>query len=138
MHQITTLNYILAKINVAYYINKCEICKRTKYERHLPEISLKLIEQVDKPFQQINMDLFTIEGTTFLTVIEAFTKLAQAHQVSSKNAIQICDKLLIFFQHYGVPEKMTFDSGLEFQNDTVKKLLETQNIKAHFATPRHP
>ena len=124
--------------DVADYINKCEICKRTKYERHPPEIPLKLTEQVDRPFQQTNMDLFTIEGTTFLTVIDAFTKLAQAYQVSSKNAIEICDKLLIFFQHYGVPEKITFDSGLEFQNDTVKKLLETHKIKSHFTTPRHP
>ena len=46
--------------------------QKGEYERHPPEIPLKLTEQVDNPFQQTNMDLFTIEGTTFLTTPSKF------------------------------------------------------------------
>ena len=64
--------------------------QKAKIGKTSPEFPLKLKEQVNRPFQQTNMDLFTIKGTTFLTVIDAFMKLAQAYQVSSKNAIEIC------------------------------------------------
>ncbi|EFA12582.1 Retrovirus-related Pol polyprotein from transposon opus-like Protein [Tribolium castaneum] len=124
-------------LDVSNFINKCEICKKTKYERHPPEIPLKVTPKIDCPFQQLNIDLFTIEGKTFLTIIDAFTKLAQAYPIRSKNAIDISDTLIVYFSHYGIPEKITFDSGTEFQNDTVQKLLETHKIKIHF-TPRHP
>src|SRR5699024_11029109 len=75
--------------DVSEFINKCEVCKKTKYERHPPDIPLNVTQQVDKPFQQLNADLFTIEGTTFLTIIDSFTKVAQAYPVSSKNAIEV-------------------------------------------------
>ncbi|EEZ99858.1 Retrovirus-related Pol polyprotein from transposon 412-like Protein [Tribolium castaneum] len=104
-------------LDVSDFINKCEICKKTKYERYPPKIPLKVTPKIDCPFQQLNFDFFTIEGKTFLTIIDAFTKLAQA---------------------YPIRKKITFDSGTEFQNDTVQKLLETHKIKIHFTTPTHP
>ncbi|EFA13197.1 Retrovirus-related Pol polyprotein from transposon gypsy-like Protein [Tribolium castaneum] len=113
--------------DVSNFINKCEICKMTKYERHPPEIPLKVTPKIDCPFQQLNIDLFTTEGKTFLTIIDAFTKLAQAYPIRSKNAIDISDTLIVYFSHYGIPEKITFDSGTEFQNDTVQKLQDILN-----------
>ncbi|EFA12255.1 hypothetical protein TcasGA2_TC016117 [Tribolium castaneum] len=125
-------------LDVSDFINKCEFCKKTKYERHPPEIPLKVTPKLGCPFQQLNIDLFTIEGKTFLTLIDAFTKLSQAYPIRSKNAIDVSDTLIVYFSHYGIPEKITFDSGTEFQNDAVQKLLETHIIKIHFTTPRHP
>ncbi|CAB3221878.1 unnamed protein product [Arctia plantaginis] len=63
---------------VASIINSCEICKQMKYDRKPIEPELQLTQTQTKPFQEIFMDIFSIEGTYFLTIIDVFSKLGQA------------------------------------------------------------
>ena len=39
---------------------------------------------------------------------------------------------------YGIPEAMTFDNGTEFNNETMKQLLQLHKVKLHFITPHNP
>lgn len=126
------------KTSVIDYINSCDICKKTKYDRKPPLVPMMLTETADKPFQQLNIDTFTIEKENFVTIIDAFTKLGQAIHITSKNSIEITKALIEFFKYYGVPKSLTMDNGTEFKNDTVRQCLELHKIDVHYITPNNP
>lgn len=120
------------------YIDVCEICQRAKYDRNPPQIEMMLTHTPSKPMQVIHADTFVVEGQNYVTFVDAFSKIAQAFQIQSKNAVEIVDTLIDFFRYYGVPEQITMDNGSEFSNATVHNLLTLHKIKPHFITPRNP
>lgn len=123
---------------VKQYIDACEICQKAKYDRNPPQIKMMLTNTPSKPMQIIHADTFVMDGHSFVTLIDAFTKVAQAFQVQSKNAVEVADTLIDFFRFYGVPEQITMDNGSEFLNGTVLRLLALHKIKSHFITPHNP
>lgn len=125
------------KKDVTDFISNCNVCNKTKYYRKTPYIPLVLTEIVGKPFQLIHMDIFKFDNQSFLTIIDAFSKLGQAIPITGKTAIAICDALLEYLQFYGTPARITADNGKEFKNESVSELLTTHKINIHFTTPFH-
>lgn len=99
---------------------------------------MMLSETPHKPFEKIHIDIFTIENTKFLTIVDAFTKFGQAIELKSKNSIDILNALINYFSYYGTPETISSDQGLEFHNHVIDELLQAHKIKIHFTTPNHP
>lgn len=126
------------KNSVQTYINDCEICQRSKYERHPIKMELNVTPTASKPFEIIHMDTYTLEKTKFLTIIDSFSKYAQAYALQSLLATEIVDKLLLFFSHHSVPKQIILDNGTEFKNSVVTELLSLHKIKLHFCSPNHP
>lgn len=124
------------KNDVTQYLNNCDVCQRTKYNRHPPEIPLLTTNTPSKPFQILHIDIFHFENQSFLTIMDKFSKLGQAYPCV-KTAKSITDKLLQYFSCYGTPEAITSDRGTEFNNELVKEFLGMQKIKIHFTTPGH-
>ena len=126
------------KETIASFINKCEICNKAKYNRQQPHPTLNFTDKVDKPFQKLYMDVFNARNQKFLTIIDAFTKFAQAIPIASKNAVDTADALITYFSLYGLPDEIICDQGTEFSNNIVKELLEKHKIQLNFCTPRNP
>lgn len=120
------------------YIRNCEICKRAKYDRHPPNIPMMITETPVKPFQILHTDTITIENKTYLTIIDTFTKLAQAIEIPNKTALTIADAFINYFSYYGTPESITADNGTGFKSDIIQQLLQLHKIKIHFITPYNP
>lgn len=125
------------KTDITDYINNCEICQVAKYARNPPYVPLVLTETPTKPFEILHIDTFKYNNQVYLTIIDKFSKLGQALQLKGTTAIEVCNALTNFFTFYGIPTKITSDQGTEFNNDTVKELLQTHGIKIHFTTPSH-
>ena len=73
----------------------------------------------------------------YMTLIDAFTNIAQAFTLSTRNAIDITQCLMQYFNFYGIPEKIIMDNGGEFRNEVVKEFLKLHKIDIHFTTPSH-
>lgn len=120
------------------YINKCEVCLKVKYERKPLNLKLNITPTPAKPFQTIHIDSITLDSTKFLTLIDSFSKFAQAYKLESSQGISVCNALIRFFSHYGIPQLIISDNGLEFNNSVVRDLLETHKIEIHFISSQHP
>lgn len=129
--------WINMKTTITNYINSCDICQRTKYARKTPYTPLMLTETASKPFQIVHIDTFTYDNKNYLTLVDSFTKFAQAYHIIGKTAIDISNALIKYFTSFGIPEKLILDNGTEFNNDTVKEILNLHQIKIHFTTPKH-
>lgn len=126
------------KQSIQTYINQCDICIRTKYDRHPVNIEMNVTPTATKPFEIVHMDTYTLEQSKFLTILDSFSKYAQAYPLKSLAATEIVDNLLMFFSHHGVPKQIILDNGTEFKNSVVTELLQLHKVKIHFISPHHP
>lgn len=125
-------------ITVAAVINACELCKKLKYDRKPFKPMLQLTQTQNKPFEELFIDLFQIEGKSFLTIIDAFSKLGQALEIPNKSAPEVVRALIKYFSFYGTPKRISSDSGTEFNNALIKDLLDFYKIELHLGTPNNP
>ena len=120
------------------FINSCEICRQCKYDRNPIRPKFNITPTPSKPFEVLHMDTFQMEQQKFLTLIDPFSKYAQAYPLTTLNSIEIANSLLTFFTHHGIPKSIITDNGKEFKNTVIKDLMTLHKINIHFVTPHHP
>lgn len=125
-------------LSIQKYINQCDTCLKTKYERHPLKTPLALTETPTKPMQHLFMDLYSTSGVTFLTIIDNFSKYAQAIPLTACSSVHIAEALLHIFSTLGLPQKITTDSDTKFDNEVIKEICATHDINIHFTTPYNP
>lgn len=113
-------------------INKCEICLTSKYERNPLKTPFKGPLLPSLPFKTLHADIFSYSKHKFLTIIDPFTKYAQAYYVENTTSINILSKLRHYFAHHNYPKQIVFDQGVEFKNKTVKEFFDLHKIDIHY------
>nr|CAH7755026.1 unnamed protein product [Callosobruchus chinensis] len=124
--------------SIQTYINQCEICQVTKYDRKPLKLELNITPTAVKPFQILYIDSITLENAKFLTIIDQFSKYAQAYKMNSGQGIEVVNNLIKYFTHHCIPDQIISDNGNEFKNSLVQELLEIHKIKIHFICSQHP
>lgn len=139
---VETYNHIKQKYywpklrdSITHLINNCEICLQSKYERHPYKIAYEGPLLSEKPFKTLHLDLFQFSNCQFLTIIDSFSKYAQAYFVPDKNAVTILSKLRHYFAHHNTPQRIVSDQGREFQNNLFKEFCQLFGIEIHYTTP---
>lgn len=143
------INETLAKLKRAYWwsnmketisaiINACEQCRKMKYERKPIKPFIQLTQSQDSPFQELFIDLLFIESKYYLTTVDAFSKLGQAIFIPNRSTPEVVRALIKYFSMYGIPRKISCDSGTEFNNELMKELLNLYKIELHIGTPNNP
>lgn len=123
---------------ISAVINACEACKKMKYDRKPLKPVLQLTQTQEAPFQEIFIDLFSIESKYYLTLIDAFSKLGQCLEISNKSTPEVVRALMKYFSFYGTPKKISADPGTEFNNDLMREFLALHKIDLHIGTPNNP
>ena len=123
---------------ITNYINECQICLLSKYERHPYKTPFKGPLIASKTLEHIFLDTFSIENENFLTIIDLFSKYAQAYCIPSRTTISILNKLRHFMSHHNFPDKVTADSAGEFNNGTIKEYFKLHNVEYHITSSMNP
>jgi hypothetical protein len=123
---------------VTAIINSCEQCRKMKYDRKPIKPEIQLTQNKTAPFQEAFIDLLFIEGKYYLTIVDSFSKLGQAIDISNRSTPEVTRALIKYFSMYGIPRKISSDSGTEFNNDLIKELLQLYKIEMHIGTPNNP
>lgn len=124
--------------SIQTFINECELCQKTKYDRHPLRLTLNVTPTATKPFQIIHIDSITLENCKFLSIIDSFSKYAQMYKLNAAQGIEVAKNLIKFFTHHCIPEQIISDNGLEIKNSVVKELLKIHKINIHFISSQHP
>lgn len=123
---------------VQNFINNCDICLKTKYERTPLRLEMNLTPTASRPLQTIHVDSLSLDKQKFLSIVDSFSRYAQVYRIAGAQAAEIVDKLLNYFAHHGIPEVIISDNGTEFNNKLVKELMDLHKIKIHFISTQHP
>lgn len=123
---------------VTEIINNCSSCQCNKYERHPNKQNLQFTPVPTKPFEIIHMDTFQIKGQKFLTIIDTFSKYAQAYPLESTTGVNVINALTIWMTHHGLPLNITADQGTEFKNLPLQEFAALHKINLHFTSVNNP
>lgn len=126
------------KASISKLINACELCLQSKYERHPYNLKFSGPLLAKRPFDIIHMDTFSFQGSKFLTIIDLFSRYAQAYLLKDGTGITVLSKLRHFFSHHNIPKKIVCDEGREFHNRTFQEFCQLNKIELHFTTVNNP
>lgn len=126
------------KTTMTNIINQCDECLQTKYERHPYHLKFQGPLVAKRPFDVIHIDTFSFQNSKFLTLIDLFSKYAQAYHIKDSTAITILNKLRHYLAHHNYPRKIVCDEGREFSNNTFREFCKLHKIELHFTTVNNP
>lgn len=123
------------RLRITKFINNCEICNIEKYNRHPPKPPYKLTETPSRPNEIIHIDVFyTLEKKLFMTIIDKFTKFAQAYHINGRTWTEFKTKLLQYIGSFGKINKIIVDNELGFKAIPIREFLEQENIDIHYTS----
>lgn len=119
------------KEHISKYINECTICGQAKYDRHPIKQRFNIVPPPSKPFEIVHLDLFTAQTEKFVTIVDAFSKYAQAYHLRDSTALSVVQALLVFCTHHGVPLTIVTDGGPEFSNQIFLEFCRVHKVMHH-------
>lgn len=87
------------------------------------------IENLYQSFEIINIDILSLDKTYFLTVLDQFSKHAQMYHLTERNAINILNNLIKYFETFRIPKTIISNSGSEFKANVLQHLFKIYNIE---------
>ena len=129
--------------SVEEYCQSCITCARNKQVPR-PRLPLQSIKIVPIPFYMIGMDIIgPLKRTKFgnvyiLSIIDYFTKYAEAIALPNQKAETIARVLEDIFSRHGAPSVIITDQGTNFQSLIVSSICKLFNIEHRRTSAYHP
>lgn len=117
--------------------NKCEVCQTMKYNRNQQKIKFEKTEDPSRPFQIVHIDIYAINNKTYLTILDKFSKFAQALPLLKREKQDVIKQFQVYISHHGIPDKIVSDNGVEFISKTFKEYCMLNNIKIHYTCAKN-
>ena len=113
----------------------CEACQRAK-PNNMKE-PLYHIGDGDYPFERVGINIFQIEGKSYLVLVDYFSGFIEVDYLTSTSSQQVIMKLKCHFTRYGVPKQIIADNGPQFIAHEVTQFAEKWGINMSFSSPHH-
>ena len=120
------------------FINNCPLCVKMKYDRVPLKIKYNVTPTASRPLETLFADVITLEKTKFLTIVDSFSKFAQAYPLPSSNSIDIIEAFVTHFSHHGTPSTLSLDNAPEFQSALMREFALAHDINLHFVASQRP
>lgn len=117
-------------------VAKCEICNKHA-DSNIKE-PLKSHSILKSPWQKIGIDLYELEGETYLICIDYYSKYPEISNLCKNlTAENIINKLKSIFARHGIPKIVVSDSGPQFISAEFQKFSNDWDFKSIAVSPHH-
>ncbi|KAF6017130.1 hypothetical protein EB796_024581 [Bugula neritina] len=115
----------------------CEPCvTEEKIQTKEPLLSILI---PDFPYQMVGVDLFQLEGSYYLLVVDYLSKWPVVRSLGSDTSSKrVIHCLREIFVDFGRPEVLVSDNGLQFSSFDFKLFCSNQGITHCTSSPLHP
>lgn len=115
------------------FIDSCDICKKAKYDRKPPKLIRKSTFG-EKPFERVHMDIFFLQGQKWLTIVDSFSKFANAIPLDTRTIVDIKTAITEHIRQFGRPRTIVSDQEPSFRSIDFIGFLKDIDIEMHFAS----
>ena len=116
------------------FVERCSECWRRR-SNGAQELMPTEVEGV---WEKLAVDLVTIEGRTFCSVIDYGSRWPELLELSSTSTTGVIDKLMELFARFGLPVILVSDWGPQFASQEMARFLERLGIQHTKSSPRYP
>ena len=129
--------------DIDFFIKKkcsCVVTKKPNVQECAPLVPIRAI----RPFEIVLIDYVKLDRCRggfeyILTVVDHFTRFAQAYPTRKCNGPSAADKIFNqFILQFGYPDRIHHDQGKEFNGKLFTHLHQLTGIKRSNTTPYHP
>ena len=117
------------------YISKCDIC--SCYQSSQPKEPLICHEIADRPWQKVGVDVFTLDDTDYLCVVDHYSSYFEVDRLESKAEANIAKKLRKQFSVHGIPNQLISDN-MPFNSQEFKDFAASYEFEVITSSPGCP
>ena len=117
------------------YIQQCHTCAKEATPVREPLIKSEL---PDFPWQKIASDLFTLNGSNYLLVVDYFSRYPEVVKLSSTTSPCVIIALKAIFSRFGIPEILISDNGPQYSSTEFEHFAQSYNFNHITSSPRYP
>ena len=117
------------------YISKCDIC--SCYQSSQPKEPLICHEIADRSWQKIGVDVFTLDDTDYLCVVDYYSSYFEVDRLESKTAANTAKKLRKQFSVHGIPNQLISDN-MPFNSLEFKDFAANYEFEVITSSPGYP
>ena len=117
------------------YISKCDIC--SSYQSSQTKEPLICHEIADCPWQKIGADVFTLDGTDYLCVVDYYSSYFEVGRLESKTAASVAKKLRKQFSVHGIPNQLISDN-MPFNSQEFKEFAASYEFEVITSSSGYP
>lgn len=116
------------------FVNACQTCQ--KFARNNTSQPLQPYPISSYPWQQLAVDIATLNSRDFLIVIDKFSNWPEVIPIASKAAKEIVSRLQQLFACHGIPEVIISDNN-PFNSAEYLQFASDWGFQARFTSPHH-
>lgn len=117
-------------------VSSCQTCKlyssNNKRETLIPHKIPEL------PWQKIAVDLFELNGRSYLLAVDYFTKFPELSLLNSTTSECIVNHLKSIFSRNGIPKIVMSDGGPQFSSEKFSNFSKEWDFEHKFSSPEYP
>ena len=81
-------------------------------------------ELPEYPWQKVGTDLFHFKGSTYLIVVDYFSRYPEVQKLASTSSRSVIEVLKTIFSRFGIPEVVVSDNGPQYSSLEFKQFAE--------------
>ena len=117
------------------HIQNCRECREHATQRKEPLIPTPLPTH---PWEEVGADLFHLRGTTYLLVVDYFSRYPELMKLTSTTASSVVNALKSVFARHGIPVRLRTDNGPQFDCDEMASFASCYHFEHSTSSPRYP
>ena len=92
----------------------------------------------DFPWQRVGTDLFQLNGTNFLIIIDYFSRYPDVVKLRGTTSRDVIEILKSTFARHGIPETVVSDNGPQFSSQEFRDLAKLYEFCHVMSSPLSP
>ena len=116
-------------------INDCQTCVKHLTYRKEPLMPSPLPEY---PWQIIGSDLFEVNGSQYLLIVDYFSRFPEIVPMHSTTSTALISVFKSVFARFGIPEILRSDNGPQFTSAEMTEFMSSYDIKQVTSSPYFP
>ena len=116
-------------------VKRCKVCAIHKAERKEPLLPSSTPK---RPWERLGMDLFELQGETYLLVVDYFSRWTEIKLLTSQSSSRTIHHIKSIFATHGIPDVVVSDNGGQFGSQKFADFAETYGFSHVTSSPKHP
>ena len=113
----------------------CPHCVQTTTPKHEPLLQSTL---PDHPWERAATDLFELNGSTYLLLVDYFSTYIEVQKLSLTTSTSVSTAMKAIFARHGVPAVMVSDNGPQFASREMREFSESYGFSQVTSSPHYP
>ena len=117
------------------FVKCCPDCQKSTTPPREPLLQSSL---PDYPWERVATDLFELNGTTYLLVVDYYSRYIEVQKLKSTTSASIITALKAVFSHHGIPATVVSDNGPQYASQEMKEFSQSYGFSHITSSPHYP